>query len=116
MPYSYGIVPVAGSHASRVRKRAACAARSRYSSWPVTVYKYDSALIASEVEAYLAAPTGQINLITLGVTIPFRDVFQAGMAYLRRTDPARFEALAVRAHAAKHPKEDREFLASLVKA
>lgn len=78
--------------------------------------KVDGALIASEVEAYLAAPTGEIGAITLGVTIPFRNVFQAGMAYLRRTDVARFDALAARAHAAKLPKEDCDFLDALLKA
>ena len=73
----------------------------------------DCAFVASEVEAYLKRPTGPINLMTGHTPIPHRTSFQAGMSFLHRTCPDQFEALATRAHSAKLPAEDRDFLETL---
>lgn len=73
----------------------------------------DSALVAAEVETYLATPTGPIHLMTGFTPIAHRTSFQAGMGFLKQTCPEMFAALAARARAARLPAEDQAFLAHL---
>lgn len=75
----------------------------------------DCELVEAEIGDYLRKPTGPINLLTGHARIRFPTAFQAGMSFLKRTCPERFERLSTRALDVDLPQEDRVFLEGILK-